>query len=613
MGVIKTILVKDSGSSPVYIYPKSSSDMIEYNNESVKDKLDRIKSDVPSNAKFSDTTYSLVSSSKDGLISKEDKIKIDTYLKIPQNEGDIGLITYSEKQKINSLHDSDGIESGLMTVNQHNKLQGIKDGANKTIIDAEITDNSTNPVTSKAIYEKLNNKADKNHTHEIDQKSILYTNISGKEAIEVSNLNDCIYTGLYYQTNTLTLNSSSNVKVNKGQYICQVLSDKTENSNNGNIIQMVYIYSGSYAFYTYTRYISIANETKNIGDWQCTQFGVWRYNSGGSSSGNESSSSSGSSSGGGSSSGNESSSSSGSSSGNESSSSGGSSSGNESGTGESSGNESGTGESSTLYLQSGIIKSVALSDNRILTIKMVDGSTKTIDLSSITLSQEQIEKVNNIPNQPKYTDTTYGIATELLDGLMSKEDKKSFNIIISNKSSEEIINLNNYINVAYGNSVGLVPNTSYINEDDTSKYENITPNNLSMTMNKTTSRCLAKISNGICTVNMQLILNSSKNNTSFNILPIICGFPYAPKRYAGSVISCYFTVKSNRPILNSNNKIIKPELYLFSGDNKIYWRYTDENNIVKPDIDYIISNKSSLLYTNNKDIRLYINGSFIIE
>ena len=579
MGVIKTILVKDSGSSPVYIYPKSSSDMIEYNNESVKDKLDRIKSDVPSNAKFSDTTYPLASSSKDGLISKEDKIKIDTYLKIPQNEEDIGLITYSEKQKINSLHDSDGIESGLMTVNQHNKLQGIKDGANKTIIDAEITDNSTNPVTSKAIYEKLNNKADKNHTHEIDQKSILYTNISGKEAIEVSNLNDCIYTGLYYQTNTLTLNSSSNVKVNKGQYICQVLSDKTENSNNGNIIQMVYIYSGSYAFYTYTRYISIANETKNIGDWQCTQFGVWRYNSGGSSSGNESSSSSGSSSSGGS----------------------------------SSGNESGTGESSTLYLQSGIIKSVALSDNRILTIKMVDGSTKTIDLSSITLSQEQIEKVNNIPNQPKYTDTTYGIATELLDGLMSKEDKKSFNIIISKKSSEEIINLNNYINVAYGNSVGLVTNTSYINEEDTSKYENITPNNLSMTMNKTTSRCLAKISNGICTVNMQLILNSSKNNTSFNILPIICGFPYAPKRYAGSVISCYFTVKSNRPILNSNNKIIKPELYLFSGDDKIYWRYTDENNIVKPDIDDITINKSSLLYTNNKDIRLYINGSFIIE
>ena len=579
MGVIKTILVKDSGSSPVYIYPKSSSDMIEYNNESVKDKLDRIKSDVPSNAKFSDTTYPLASSSKDGLISKEDKIKIDTYLKIPQNEEDIGLITYSEKQKINSLHDSDGIESGLMTVNQHNKLQGIENEANKTIIDVEITNNSTNPVTSKAIYKALDDKANKDHIHEIDQKSILYTNISGKEAIEVSNLNDCIYTGLYYQTNTLTLNSSSNVKVNKGQYICQVLSDKTENSNNGNIIQMVYIYSGSYAFYTYTRYISITNGTKNIGDWQCTQFGVWRYNSSGSSSGNESSSSSGSSSSGGS----------------------------------SSGNESGTGESSTLYLQSGIIKSVALSDNRILTIKMVDGSTKTIDLSSITLSQEQIEKVNNIPNQPKYTDTTYGIATELLDGLMSKEDKKSFNIIISNKSSEEIINLNNYINVAYGNSVGLVINTSYINEEDTSKYENITPNNLSMTMNKTTSRCLAKISNGICTVNMQLILNSSKNNTSFNILPIICGFPYAPKRYAGSVISCYFTVKSNRPILNSNNKIIKPELYLFSGDNKIYWRYTDENNIVKPDIDYITSNKSSLLYTNNKDIRLYINGSFIIE
>ena len=576
MSVIKTILVKDSGSSPVYIYPKSSSDMIEYNNESVKDKLDRIKSDVPSDAKFSDTTYSIVSSSKDGLMSKEDKIKIDTYLKIPQNEEDIGLITFSEKQKINSLHNSDGIDSGLMTVDQHNKLHGIADGANKTIIETEITDNSTNPVTSKAIYEALDDKADKDHTHEIDQKSILYTNISGKEAIEVNDLDDCIYTGLYYQTNTLTLNSS--VEVNKGQYICQVLSDKTEDSNDGNIIQMVYIYSGSYAFYTYTRYISITDGTEDIGDWQCTQFGVWRNNN------NDYSSSSG------------------------------SSSGNESGTGGSSGNESGTGESSTLYLQSGIIKSVSLSDNRILTIKMVDESTKTIDLSAITLSQEQIEKVNNIPNQPKYTDTTYEIASDSLDGLMSKEDKKSFNIIISNKSSEEIIDLINDSNiyVAYGNSAGITTNGSYINQTDISKYGEgvIASKNLSMTMH-TNSRCLAKISNGICTVNMQLILNSSTNNNSFNILPIICNFPYSPERYKGSTISCYFTVKSDTPIYNSDNKIIKPELHLFSGDNKIYWRYTDENNVIHPYTNFIDSNKSSLLYINKKSINLYINGSFI--
>ena len=588
MSVIKTILVKDSGSSPVYIYPKSSSDMIEYNNESVKDKLDRIKSDVPSDAKFSDTTYSIVSSSKDGLMSKEDKIKIDTYLKIPQNEEDIGLITFSEKQKINSLHDSDGIDSGLMSVTQYTKLQGIKDGANKTIIDTEITDNSTNPVTSKAIYEALDDKADKDHTHEIDQKSILYKDISGKEAIEVDNLNDCIYTGLYYQTNTLTLNSSSNVEVNKGQYICQVLSDKTEDSNDGNIIQMVYIYSGSYAFYTYTRYISITDGTEDIGDWQCTQFGVWRYNN------------------------NDYSSSSGSSSGNESGT--GGSSGNESGTGGSSGNESGTGESSTLYLQSGIIKSVLLSDNRILTIKMVDESTKTIDLSAITLSQEQIEKVNNIPNQPKYTDTTYEIASDSLDGLMSKEDKKSFNIIISNKSSEEIIDLINDSNiyVAYGNSAGITTNGSYINQTDISKYGEgvIASKNLSMTMHNN-SRCLAKISNGICTVNMQLILNSSTNNNSFNILPIICNFPYSPERYKGSTISCYFTVKSDTPIYNSDNKIIKPELHLFSGDNKIYWRYTDENNVIHPHTNFIDSNKSSLLYINKKSINLYINGSFI--
>lgn len=50
--------------------------------------------------------------------------------------------------------------AGVMTVDNFNKLQGIAAGANKTIVDSELSASSTNPVQNKVIKAALEGKAD---------------------------------------------------------------------------------------------------------------------------------------------------------------------------------------------------------------------------------------------------------------------------------------------------------------------------------------------------------------------------------------------------------------------------------------------------------------------
>lgn len=50
--------------------------------------------------------------------------------------------------------------SGLMSSSDKNKLDGIDEGANKTVVDTALSANSTNPVQGKVIYEALTKKVD---------------------------------------------------------------------------------------------------------------------------------------------------------------------------------------------------------------------------------------------------------------------------------------------------------------------------------------------------------------------------------------------------------------------------------------------------------------------
>lgn len=59
--------------------------------------------------------------------------------------------------------------NGLMSSTDKVKLDGIADGANKTVVDSTLSSSSTNPVQNKVVKAQLdslnNNKANTNHTH----------------------------------------------------------------------------------------------------------------------------------------------------------------------------------------------------------------------------------------------------------------------------------------------------------------------------------------------------------------------------------------------------------------------------------------------------------------
>lgn len=106
-----------SATKPVYISANGAATPITHS----------INSDVPANAKFTDTTYSDATQSAHGLMTAADKKKLD----------------------------------------------GIADGANKIIVDSALSDTSTNPVQSKAVKTALDGKAASGHTHAMITNSAL--------------------------------------------------------------------------------------------------------------------------------------------------------------------------------------------------------------------------------------------------------------------------------------------------------------------------------------------------------------------------------------------------------------------------------------------------------
>ncbi len=54
---------------------------------------------------------------------------------------------------------------GLMSANDKAKLDGIAQGANKTVVDAALSSTSTNPVQNKTVKAALDGKSDSDHTH----------------------------------------------------------------------------------------------------------------------------------------------------------------------------------------------------------------------------------------------------------------------------------------------------------------------------------------------------------------------------------------------------------------------------------------------------------------
>lgn len=89
--------------------------------------------------------------------------------------------------------DGKGLSTNDYTTAEKNKLAGIAEGANKTIVDSALSDSSTNPVQNKIVKGELDKKAvktdvdtalagkaDASHTHEQSEINGLSTALAGK-------------------------------------------------------------------------------------------------------------------------------------------------------------------------------------------------------------------------------------------------------------------------------------------------------------------------------------------------------------------------------------------------------------------------------------------------
>lgn len=83
--------------------------------------------------------------------------------------------------------------NGLMSKEDKSKLDGIDDEANKIIVDSDLSSTSVNPVQNKIINNALNGKANSNHTHSISNITNLQSALDEKAHL-VHNHDNLYYT-----------------------------------------------------------------------------------------------------------------------------------------------------------------------------------------------------------------------------------------------------------------------------------------------------------------------------------------------------------------------------------------------------------------------------------
>ena len=97
-----------------------------------------------------------------GVLSRQ--ISQADYDNLSEAEKNNGTIYYIDDGD-NEIKLASSIINGLMSNKDKKKLDGIEDGANKTIVDSALSSTSTNPVQNKVINAALANKSNVDHEH----------------------------------------------------------------------------------------------------------------------------------------------------------------------------------------------------------------------------------------------------------------------------------------------------------------------------------------------------------------------------------------------------------------------------------------------------------------
>lgn len=202
MAINKGTIAKEINGVVEYVYPKTSADVVEYSpTQSVKNKLDSLGTNIQTNITNTTNLSTIIGDSASGLVKDVNDLK-----NVIEN---FGLATDSK--------------DGLMSSEDKTKLDGIESGANNIIIDSELDTSSTNPVQNKVITEALNNKANTNHIH---------TTVNG-HTVESNVPADAIFTDTIYTIATQSKDGlmSKTDKIKIDNIVSAIINDKKVSSS----------------------------------------------------------------------------------------------------------------------------------------------------------------------------------------------------------------------------------------------------------------------------------------------------------------------------------------------------------------------------------------------
>ncbi len=202
MAINKGTIAKEINGVVEYVYPKTSADVVEYSpTQSVKNKLDSLGTNIQTNITNTTNLSTIIGDSASGLVKDVNDLK-----NVIEN---LGLATDSK--------------DGLMSSEDKTKLDGIESGANNIIIDSELDTSSTNPVQNKVITEALNNKANTNHIH---------TTVNG-HTVESNVPADAIFTDTIYTIATQSKDGlmSKTDKIKIDNIVSAIINDKKVSSS----------------------------------------------------------------------------------------------------------------------------------------------------------------------------------------------------------------------------------------------------------------------------------------------------------------------------------------------------------------------------------------------
>ena len=123
------------------------------------------------------------------------------------------------------------VNNGLMSSADKTKLDGVEEGANKTVIDSSMSESSVNPVQNKIIYQELANKAPSSHVH----SRLVPTSIP-----ENANLNDYTTQGSFYCSPNTVSQTVTNTPYEQSFHL------EVYKTIDGGVCQVAYNYHSSY-------------------------------------------------------------------------------------------------------------------------------------------------------------------------------------------------------------------------------------------------------------------------------------------------------------------------------------------------------------------------------